>query len=339
MKIKKLLSLTIAAAAAMSIMTGCSGGGQESSGSYNGQTFIPGQNGTVSVVPTGIDATLTVTSGAWNNIQWQNFSHQYATLQIPQGWKAEVVDLYQDGSTGSGTMVSVKSPDESVMIAYIDFYCIPQMMMSAPTVESFLTDVVVAANKGKIQNFTITGTTQSDEQKQFMQTSESGAYDAKIITAEHEYNGKPYEGAYSAAITGKNFPSSGVYMAVSPISIDVPRGEMKNWEPVIGKILTSIQLTPACTARYKGVSGGSSGSSGSGSIMDSWNRRSESEDIMSQKRSDATLGQERVVDNYTGEIYKADNGFYEKYSSMGGQRYSPISDSQYTNGYSGYIGF
>ncbi|MBR3368674.1 hypothetical protein IKG45_02680 [Candidatus Saccharibacteria bacterium] len=69
-------------------------------------------------------------------------------------------------------------------------------------------------------------------------------------------------------------------------------------------------------------------------IMDSWEKRSNSYDIISQKRSDATLGYERVYDTETGDIYKAYNGFTDDYT---GDRYQPISDNQYTEAISGYI--
>lgn len=69
-------------------------------------------------------------------------------------------------------------------------------------------------------------------------------------------------------------------------------------------------------------------------IMDSWEKRNNSYDIISQKQSDATLGYERVYDVETGEIYKAYNGFTDDYS---GNRYQPISDGQYTEAISGYI--
>ena len=71
--------------------------------------------------------------------------------------------------------------------------------------------------------------------------------------------------------------------------------------------------------------------------MDSWNKRNKSEDIMRQKQQDATLGYERVYDTQTGSIYRADNGFMEKYSTLDGQRYSAISDDMYTEGYQGYV--
>lgn len=69
-------------------------------------------------------------------------------------------------------------------------------------------------------------------------------------------------------------------------------------------------------------------------IMDSWEKRSASFDIMSQKRSDATLGYERVYDTETNEIYKAYNGFTDDYD---GKRYKSISDDMYTKGIDGYI--
>ena len=69
-------------------------------------------------------------------------------------------------------------------------------------------------------------------------------------------------------------------------------------------------------------------------IMDSWEKRSNSYDIISQKRSDATLGYERVYDTETGDVYRAYNGFTDDYS---GTRYQSITDDMYTSVISGYI--
>ena len=69
-------------------------------------------------------------------------------------------------------------------------------------------------------------------------------------------------------------------------------------------------------------------------IMDSWEKRNNSYDIISQKQSDATLGYERVYDTETGEIYKAYNGFTDDYS---GNRYKSITDDMYIKAVSGYI--
>ena len=69
-------------------------------------------------------------------------------------------------------------------------------------------------------------------------------------------------------------------------------------------------------------------------IMDSWEKRNNSYDIISQKQSDATLGYERVYDTETNEVYKAYNGFTDDYT---GERYKSITDDMYTAPISGYI--
>ena len=69
-------------------------------------------------------------------------------------------------------------------------------------------------------------------------------------------------------------------------------------------------------------------------IMDSWNKRNASYDIISQKRSDATLGYERVYNTETGDVYKAYNGFTDEYH---GSVYQNVTDDMYTKSISGYI--
>lgn len=69
-------------------------------------------------------------------------------------------------------------------------------------------------------------------------------------------------------------------------------------------------------------------------IMDSWEKRSNSYDIISQKQSDATMGYERVYDTETGDIYKADLGFMD--NDWNG-RYEFVTDDMYNLPTSGYI--
>ena len=72
-----------------------------------------------------------------------------------------------------------------------------------------------------------------------------------------------------------------------------------------------------------------------GMIMDSYNRRNATYDVLSQKRSDATLGYERVQDTETGEYYRAENGFTDWYK---GTRYRPAPEkAAYLTPVSGYI--
>ena len=121
-------------------------------------------------------------------------------------------------------------------------------------------------------------------------------------------------------------------------------GEYGNWSEVFKKIQGSLQYTDVYNNRYHtSESTGGINNSGSTSVnkdlsdamMDSWNARNKSEDIMNQKQQDATLGYERVYDTETGDIYRADSGFMEQYDKMDGQRYASATDDMYTEGYSG----
>ena len=127
------------------------------------------------------------------------------------------------------------------------------------------------------------------------------------------------------------------------IFITAPKDEFINWEEPLSIIASSLEFTD------KFLSGFNSEQDAvmknfqnvrnicnqiTDGIMDSWEKRNASFDIMSQKQSDATLGYERVYDTKTGEVYKAYNGFNDDYD---GKRYKTITDDMYTKGISGYI--
>lgn len=337
---KKLTALITAffLSAAM-LTTACSDSSQTGTGSNSGGTaLLPGNAAPL----TEADKNIKVTAGEWTNIEWVPYNHQYVNMQIPKGWTAEVTDLYLGGQTGSGTLVVVKDPTSTVALSYMDFATIYSSLMKETTVESFFRDAVAGNSNGEILNFTATSKFQSESQKAFAQ-SNSAVLDASVLTANWKSNSKnmDMEGIYSGCVES-SLGMYGMYTIVSPISMDVPKGTMANWSGVLTKIMSSIQWTPACTARYQaGASiSNSSGSSGDSSpIMEAWENRNKSEDIISQKRSDATLGHERVQDKTTGDIYMANNGFYQQYSSLGGQRYVPITDDMYTQGYVGYLSY
>ncbi len=331
MKNRKLLSLALAAALSMSVLAGCSGGDGNGTATAPGGTGIPGTTSPV-------DSQLKMTSGEWNNIEWTTYSHQYVTCEIPKGWTVEVTDLYQGGQTGSGTMILVKNPDSTVSVSYMDFCTILSTYMKDTTVTSFFRDAV-AANAQDVSDWTPTSTYQTESQKAFAQAN-SSVYDAGVVTADWKSSKGNMEGIYSACVES-SLGMYGMYTIVSPISMDVPKGTMANWEGVLTKIMGSVQWTQVCMQRYSTsvLNSPSSGSNESNPIMEAWDNRNKSEDIMSQKRSDATMGSERVYDTTTGDIYMANNGFYEQYSTQGGQRYQPITDDMYTQGYVGYLSF
>lgn len=127
------------------------------------------------------------------------------------------------------------------------------------------------------------------------------------------------------------------------IFITAPKDEFINWEEPLSIIASSLEFSEtflngfnkqqdAVMKNFQNVR--NICNQITDGIMDSWEKRNASFDIMSQKQSDATLGYERVYDTKTGEVYKAYNGFTDDYD---GKRYKTITDDMYTKGISGYI--
>ena len=125
--------------------------------------------------------------------------------------------------------------------------------------------------------------------------------------------------------------------------MSTPDEDFTNWQPVLDKCLGSIQFSDTFVSNFNKeettltntiLANQKVYDEISDMIMDSWEKRNASYDIISQKQSDATLGYERVYDTETGDVYKAYNGFTDDYS---GDRYKPITDDMYTSTISGYI--
>ena len=127
------------------------------------------------------------------------------------------------------------------------------------------------------------------------------------------------------------------------IFITAPKDELIDWQDTLNTICSSLEFTDtfingfnqqqdAVMNNFQQIR--AIGNQISDGIMDSWNKRNKSFDIMSQKQSDAILGYERVYDTETNEIYKAYNGFTDDYD---GERYKSITDDMYSQKTSGYI--
>lgn len=168
-------------------------------------------------------------------------------------------------------------------------------------------------------------------------------------------DGNDAEGLFSAYVydVGPHYVSEDFFSAkqvdiqylsvYDTMFLTAPKDEFINWEEPLSIIASSLEFTD------KFLSGFNSEQDAvmknfqnvrnicnqiTDGIMDSWEKRNASFDIMSQKQSDATLGYERVYDTKTGEVYKAYNGFTDDYD---GKRYKTITDDMYTKGISGYI--
>lgn len=181
----------------------------------------------------------------------------------------------------------------------------------------------------------------------------------KLLRATFTDNGKKGEGMFSANVvdfgsspisdgTVKNYMlqtvDGGYYMAYNIVAITAAKDTFIEWESVLTDCMKTLKYSDSFVSTTNQASDQKVALANKISqnfnqtmdgIMSSWENRNKSSDIISQKRSDATLGYERVYDTQTNEVYKATNGFGDSYD---GTRYQSVTDdNMYTEPISGYI--
>ena len=205
----------------------------------------------------------------------------------------------------------------------------------------------------RYDNFTVTD--------RFASNSNLKAYSLgeELLRATFTDGGKEGEGMFSASVV--DFGSStisdgtlvgyqlkqadgGYYMAYNVVAITAAKDTFIEWESVLTECMKTLDYSDSFVNATNQASNEKVALSKQISqnfnqtidgFMSSWESRNKSQDIMSQKQSDATLGYERVYDTETGDIYRAENGWSDSYS---GERYQPVTeDEMYVQPISGYI--
>ena len=299
-------------------------------------------------------------------VKYEKFDNGYVSLEIPKGWIVDVSDVSY--SSYSFKVVNPQDPD------YVLFFCLKLTgflkteearaafarlypssvfgMLSAidpQTTEGFFK---VWNENAKLANEIQMKRVYFPYMQDFTVIENLGKLPlgGDVLRASYKNDkGEPQQGLFTTSV----FSSGSYYMygydfaplnAYHNVFMMAPDDEFNNWLGVydhcIGTIRfsekfykawareeeTMVSAVTANAAIYDEVSD---------LIMDSWEKRNDSYDIISQKQSDATLGYERVYDTQTGEVYRAYNGFTDNYS---GDRYKAVTDDMYKETISGYIG-
>lgn len=136
----------------------------------------------------------------------------------------------------------------------------------------------------------------------------------------------------------------GYYMAYNVVAITAVKDTFIEWEGLLTKCMSTLDYSDSFVSATNNASNekvalskqiSANFNATMDGFMASWESRNKSQDIMSQKQSDAILGYERVYDTDTNEVYKATNGFSDSYD---GSRFKSVTDdNMYAEAISGYI--
>jgi len=150
--------------------------------------------------------------------------------------------------------------------------------------------------------------------------------ETKTMRALFFQNGSLGEGLFYITVTEmlpvSGLPGGGIGYGFSFIGISAGKDEFRIIENKLSESLASLNISEEYVSNCLRqqveqtqtiLKAGKMLSETSDIIMDSWEKRNKIDDIISEKRSDAILGRERVYDPDTGEVYEVPLGFYEKY--------------------------
>lgn len=197
--------------------------------------------------------------------------------------------------------------------------------------------------------------------EQFPSTSSlsSVALGDSLLRATFTADGRTGEGMFAASVVdfgsfaisdgsasgyALNTVDGGYYSVYNIVAVTAAEGSLIDWEGVLTGCMATLEFSDSFVSATNQASNeqvaacakiSQNFNEAMDGIMSSWEARSTSQDIMSQKQSDATLGFERVYNTETGEVYQATNGFTDTYD---GTLLAPVTDdSMYAQPVAGRI--
>lgn len=301
-------------------------------------------------------------------VEFENYKTNEFSLKIPKGWKVDTIGDYIHYT------IRAYNPENPTYQFFFNFktegynksqeakewqqkFYPDSMFAKTAVIEEKTTEgfYKIFNENGKLNN-TATFTFPTITDFTVIDNLGSGIIGGDILRASFKDEaGKDAEGLFTSYVfdagpyyVSKDFLSTDkvdiYYLSVyDAIFITAPKDEFVDWEDVLNTVSGSLEFTDSFISAFNKEQDAVMKNFNdvrkicneiSDGIMDSWEKRSASYDIMSQKQSDATLGYERVYDTETNEIYKAYNGFSDDYK---GEKYKIITDDMYTKKTDGYI--
>ena len=289
---------------------------------------------------------VNVRPAEWASVQWEPYSNAYFTLNVPSGWKVD----WNGNAQRMAWMAT--SPDGKIGVSNIDHNYAAKaknmqqtlgmnMTLKKGTVKEYFKKMYAdTTDYFKVKNSCVP----ADKDQLQALRPDKAIRDYQSLYATFSENGWEGEGIYSAVIMdsqdiyirGMNY---GIWEINGTFTEWSPLGELINWQPVLAQMLQSFNYTDYYIQEWRSYMNSNDTPTSSVNdedpVMEAFEERSRSDTIIQEKRSDMIGEYERVYDNDTGEIYRAYNGFLDDIGDQ--NKYTPITDDQYTEGYVGWI--
>ncbi len=289
---------------------------------------------------------VSVRPADWAAVEWEEYSNQYFTLTIPKGWQVqwqgdanrmEWMATAPDGTVGMYNIDHDYASKDASMMQALGM----NMSLQEGTVEEyFKTKYAATTEYFNIQNSCVPAN------KEFIQSliPNYPMRDYQTIYATFKDDTVEGEGIYSAAvmesrdvvIRGANY---GTWSINCVITQWAPQGQFVSWSPVLAELAASFKYTDYYIQEWRTIAQSlgepTSSVNDTDPVMEAFEERDKSDTIIQEKRSDMIGEYERVYDNDSGNIYRAYNGFLDDIGDQ--NKYTPITDSQYAEGYVGWI--
>lgn len=311
------------------------------------QTDKPGDASSTAQTGKPVDppapASLNIKLADWASVEWTEYTSPYFTLRIPKGWEVNwqgnAQQLYWSASAPGEAYVGISNLDHRyaakdyryMQAGGSDMYLVNGTVREFfETFYSNYTEYFDVKNSCTPSNLNILLQVRPDIR------------DYSSLYVQFKENGIEGEGVYSAAVmqsrdvwfNGMNY---GMWEINGIVTEWARLGELTCWQPILTQIAQSFTYTSYYVQEWRSVLGtnASPEAASTDSVVEAFEERSLQDTILQEKRSDMIGEYERVIDNETGNIYRAYNGFLD---DMGDQtRYSGITDNQYADGFVGWI--
>ncbi len=281
-------------------------------------------------------------------IQLEHYDGGFFSLEKPQGWQvipagacATFAFLIQDPSQplrqifffGEVGPIYLSQQQKQIDYQYVSMGGYPSSWLDMPVVnpltpQNFLAQFHLIAQTNiarqfmpqcpRLENFKVISAAPQPCSLPGGQTA--------LIRALFTRDGMVGEGLFVASVApllpSTGGPGGGIGQGFLIVGVTAPKREFRGLENALITSVASYTISQSYVddcirqqqSAYQGIlKAGKTLSETSDIIMEGWENRNRTDDVLSEKTSDWILGKERLYDPESGQVYEFENGFYDNY--------------------------